>query len=338
MEISVHSKDRPSRLACWGRLLAFGTSAVILLGLPGQVSALEARDIDTFVSSYLLAVNPDKRQVAFWEAIGEVSNERKAGRPQKALELATKLASALTEDSKLLSVTQSQIGELYVDLKQWPLAKSHFTNALRLEEAQPDAEIDRFEGPLMWLAGISIQLGEVDVAERHYVRVLEMKQRANGPLHYSVIGQLWALANLALRQSDLPKAEKYIKQELDIWSTEPKFFGVPLGDASKALQNLGSVRAHQGKFSEAISLHLKARDLLQAPIRSASEEGSEIGAGTLARAIECEERLTSLYERTGNPVEAERDTKHRQRFKALVSHPPYVLTHELWHQALLPLP
>ncbi|MFC3148885.1 tetratricopeptide repeat protein [Piscinibacterium candidicorallinum] len=302
------------------------------------MSALEDRDIDALVSSYLQAVNPDKKQAAFWEAIGEIRNERKAGRPEKALELATKLASALTEDYKLLSVTESQIGELHVDLKQWALAKSHFTNALRLEEARHATEIERVEGPLMWLAGVSIQLGEVDVAERHYIRLLEMKQQAHGPLHYSAISQLWALANLALRRSDLLKAERYIKQELDIWRTKPMFFGVSLGDESTALQNLGSVRAHQGKFSEAISLHLKARDLLQTPIRLASKDGSGIGAGTLARAIECEERLTALYERAGNAVAAEKHTRYRQQFQALVSHPPYVLTHALWYQALLPLP
>jgi tetratricopeptide (TPR) repeat protein len=209
MEILIHSKGRPTRFkpSNWARLLAV-TLAVSLLGLSGQVCALEDRDIDALISSYSQALNPNKRQAAFWEAIGEVRNERKAGRPEKALELATKLAAASAKDSDLLSVTESQIGELYVDLNQWAQAKSHFTSALRLEEARPAVEIERFEGPLMWLAGVSIQLGEADVAERHYVRLLEMKQRAKGALNYSAIGQLWALANLALRQGEPPRLSR----------------------------------------------------------------------------------------------------------------------------------
>lgn len=340
MSTPVHSKGHPPTFvtSVGVRLLACATLAVLLFGLPDQAGAAEDRDIEVLVNSYLQASNPDKRQLAFWEAIGKIAEERKAGRPQRALEMATHLASLLTEDSEFLSVTESQIGELYVHLKQWTLAKAHFMKALRLEETRAAKDVERFEAPLMWLAGVSIQLGEFDVAEGHYVRLLEMRQKAYGALTYRTIGQLWALANLGLRQNDLSKAERYIKQELDIWATKPEFFGVSLGDAAKALQNLGAVRAHQGNLADAISLHLQARELLQAPIRTASEEGSEVGAGTLARAIECEERLTSLYMKNGNEKGAEMHAKARQKLQALVTHPPYVVSDALWYQAVLPLP
>jgi tetratricopeptide (TPR) repeat protein len=340
MSPPVHSQRRfPTRAAFVGtRFLACVASSVLLVGLPGRSAAVENRDIEVLVDSYLQTSNPDKRQIAFFEVIKKISGEREAGKPEKALEIATDLASSIKEDSEFLSITESQIGEIYVDLKQWTLAKEHFMKALRLEAARAAKGVERFEVPLMWLAGVSIQLGEFDDAEGYYIRLLEMKQKAYGARTYRTIAQLWALANLALSQKDLSKAESYVKHELDIWATKPTLFGVPLGDAAKALQNLGAVRAHQGKLADAISLHLQARELLQAPIRGASGEGRGVGAGTLARAIECEDRLASLHMKNGNIKAAEMHVKNRQKLQALVTHPPYVVSDALWYQTVLPLP
>lgn len=351
MNISAHSRAQFAAFLTFvgARALACATF-FFLFGLPNQaraendqtidarVRAENDRLVDVLFESYLQALKPDDRQLSFWKLIEEIRNERKMGRPDRALEIAKHVASLVTEDPELLSITESQIGEIHVDLKQWATAKTHFSNALRLEENRVAKDVERFEGPLMWLAGVSIKLEELNSAEEYYVRLLQMTQKIYGTLSYRTIGQLWALANLGLRQNDLPKAEKFIKQELDIVASKPSFLGVSLAEPTKALQNLGAVRAHQGKLAHAISLHLQARELLHAPIRSASKEERAVGAGDLARAIECEERLVYLYIKAGNKKKVEMHSRAHQNLLALVTQPPITVSDALWFQTLLPLP
>lgn len=321
------------------RLFACALFGFLLFCVAGRSAAIDDRDIDALIKPYLQARNPNGRKAAFWEAIRSIREESGTGDARKAVETATRLASSLrTEDAELLSAAEAEIGTLQVQLGNWTHAKTHFANALRLEESRPAGPIERFEYPLMWLAGVAIQLGDLSDAESCYLRLLQMKQEAYGPLHYRTIGQLWALANLGVRQRDLAKAERHVNQELAIWRTNPKFMGEPVGDASTALQNLGAIRAHQGRLDDAIAAHLQARTLLAAPLSAASAKGEEVGGGALSRAMQCEERLASLYLRKGDAARAEMHAGERQKLQALSSRPAIVASPALWHQSLLPLP
>jgi tetratricopeptide (TPR) repeat protein len=229
------------------------------------------------------------------------------------------------------------LGEVWAVRRDWPAAKRQFELALAIQESLTPTDAKLLESPTMWLAGVLLELGELDAARGHYLKLLQLKQSAFGPLHYEQIGQLWALAHLSLKQGKLVDAEAHVTQELKIWATDPKFMGVPVGDASAALQNLGAIRAHQGRLAEATALHQQARDILVQPLEAA-EPGEPVGAGAVARAVACEARLVALYERTGNRPQA---AKHRQAGAAwakLTDRPPLVMTDPLWHQDLLPLP
>ena len=116
----------------------------------------------------------------------------------------------------LLPVTLSHLGELYLDLGDYPTAEQAYLQVLEFtRQAEGEDSLD-YAGGLFYLGGLRRAQGNYAAAERLYRQALEIRRARLGPDHPDLIGSLNKLADLYGESANLEAAEDLLKEALHI--------------------------------------------------------------------------------------------------------------------------
>ena len=260
------------------------------------------------------------------------------------------LPSALTSAQRALALFEAssdrkkgdrglvlgQIGRVHSELGDYVEAEAYFLRALAADEEAYGRDSRNLSATLMYLAGNYIDRKEYASAESTYHRLLKIMETPRGAKTGESVEVLRAIATSYRLQGRFSEAESTIRRILGIWPV--KVLGVKFDGTAFELQNLAALRVYVGRYEDAISLHLRALQLLEQELSEAQSSSIGPGNGTYGRLVTCLERLTALNRRVGKQNEADEFERKAAVYRMKISPPVFELGRPAsWGQALFPL-
>lgn len=149
-------------------------------------------------------------------------------------------------------------------------------------------------------AGLYIAEERWDEAEAALVKMVEVREEADGPYHSSLSGPFNDLARVYLRLGKLAQAEEAAKRALKIDERALPTYHPQL---AKSLSNLATVYAYEGKYKESESLYERSLSIAEERFGKKSPESAAIL-----------ENMASMYDRSGNAAKAKKTRKQMKEW------------------------
>lgn len=275
-----------------------------------------------------------------WEArYLDMLKAREESRFADAQKIAEELLVDLGDDETLYrderSSVLTQIGRIKADQGQYAEAQPFFSQALALVESVRGVKSRDYVYAAMDVAGNHVNLGQFAEAEAIYLKLLKLNDGNKGVYAPELSTPHRALASLYFRQGRLLESEKLLLQTLKSASVEA--LGVKFDVSPYVWQSLGAIHVARGNVKEAIALHRKALDVLDDELSESREKWGTPGNGTLARSIECLERLEKLSGMVKREKDAGRYAAQAAALRAEMGGEP-LSTPMSWGQGVFPLP
>lgn len=249
---------------------------------------------------------------------------------ERALALFESASDTRKED---LSLVLTQLGRVYAELGDYGQAETYFVRALTADEEAYGPDSRKLETALMYLAGSYVDRRAYASAESTYLRLLRIKEKSHGSRSGENVEVLRAIATLYRLQGRFAEAESIIERTLTIWPVT--VLGVKFDGTSHDLQNLAVLRVDAGRFEDAISLHLRALQLLERALLEAQASSVGPGNGTYWRLVNCLERLVRLSQRVGRHKEAAEFERRAEVYRSKISPPIFDIRRPAnWGQAI----
>ena len=174
------------------------------------------------------------------------------------------LKEAMTDTAKFkdddvrLGSTFYEMGQLNIRIQNYTLAKEYYERALAVQQKLLGAESLEAADSLYGIALCHQQLGDQLAAEIFLKRVDEIWKKKLGPKDPKLISILPSMASYASMKSNLPAAEAYYRQLVDV--AQAKGNQEELGTY---LNLLATTLGNEGKFAEAKEYANRAVDILK---------------------------------------------------------------------------
>jgi adenylate cyclase len=171
---------------------------------------------------------------------------------EKSLEVASRIET--TESRRVLAQAYYNLGGIYTDRADWPLAEQFCRESVRVYQ-----EIDDIFGlPLAHinLANVYFPQGNWPRATEHYLQALEITCKTGDVYHNGLITA--NLGGVYRDQGDLDQAESYYRQSLETWQKLGSTYVIAL-----LHNNMGSIELRRGKPDQALALLKKSEALFR---------------------------------------------------------------------------
>lgn len=174
------------------------------------------------------------------------------------------LKEAMTDTAKFkdddvrLGSTYYEMGQLNIRIQNYTLAKEYYERALAVQQKLLGAESLEAADSLYGIALCNQQLGDQLAAEIFLKRVDEIWKKKLGPKDPKLISILPSMASYASMKNNLPAAEAYYRQCVEI--AQLKGNQEELGSY---LNLLATTLGNEGKFSEAKDFASRAVEILK---------------------------------------------------------------------------
>lgn len=206
--------------------------------------AASSREVTAFLQEMLSSVKPDKargREVTVREILDEAGEN---------------LGDRFSEDSEVEAAIRFTIGDSYQALGDFETALPFLERAVELRRSALPPEDQRFLLSLDVLGMVYWLKGDLEASIETSTELLELRRRSLGEEHPNYTQNLGNLANTHADMGHLVEAESLLRQALDI--ERRVLTGDARSDLAYTTNNLATVLADQGKFEEAIDLHLES--------------------------------------------------------------------------------
>ncbi|MBZ0269726.1 tetratricopeptide repeat protein, partial [bacterium] len=167
----------------------------------------------------------------------------------EALELGR---SALGEQHLAFAGTLNNLANVAISTGDFAEAKELFERSIAIKRALLGEKHFRIAKALNNLVVVETNLGESDAAIAHGLEAIAIMRPVVGDRHPDLGRSLNSLAGVEMEAGLLVEAEAHAQEALEIAQAAG---GTPL-DVANAAGNLGSIYAQQGRFDDAILMHL----------------------------------------------------------------------------------
>jgi tetratricopeptide (TPR) repeat protein len=233
-------------------------------------------------------------------------------------------------DSKQVLDYLVAIARIHQDQKRYDEAERYFLQAVEASNRLYGKESLSSKYELMDLAGNYELRGNREAAEKTWLELVHIAEKAGGPASHELFLPLRPLAKLYRSQGRADEAFAIARRLLALAEVTTWYDVTP-----HELQSLGALYVDKGDLKEAIRLHERAAKLLDRDLAKAMKD-PPAGNGTLWRAAVCRERLAMLQAWLGNTRRSEKLRQEASKIRAGMEGEP-VFVKESWGQSILEL-
>ncbi len=171
---------------------------------------------------------------------------------------AARIAGKFDRQPEVEAVVRDTIGQTYIDLGQYPEARTQLERALELERRVLGAENPKTLGTMTRLGNVTYLQGRNPEAEALLDRTLRIQRRVLGPEHPDTLRSMYYLAIALDEQSKYPQAEALQSQCLEI---QRRVLGPEHLDTTASMAELAFIYQEQGKYPQAEGLDSQALEI-----------------------------------------------------------------------------
>jgi len=146
---------------------------------------------------------------------------------------------------------RATIGETYMDVGQYPEARTQLARALELDRQVLGAKDPKTLKTMSRLGRLAYLQGKYSEAEALLSQTVEMQRRILSPEHSDTLYSMNNLANAYRNEGKHAQAEALYSQTLEI---ERRMLGPEHPDTLKSMYNLANLYADEGKYAQAEAL------------------------------------------------------------------------------------
>jgi eukaryotic-like serine/threonine-protein kinase len=171
---------------------------------------------------------------------------------------AARIPGKFDRQPEVEAVVRETIGQTYIDLGQFPDARTQLERALEVERRALGAEHPKTLRTMSRLGCLTYLQGRNPEAEALLDRTLKIQRRVMGPEHPDTLRSMFYLAVTYEEQSKFPQAEALEGQTLEI---QRRVLGPEHLDTTTSMGELASIYAEQGKYPQAEALNSQALEI-----------------------------------------------------------------------------
>ncbi|HEV2490262.1 MAG TPA: serine/threonine-protein kinase [Candidatus Acidoferrales bacterium] len=165
---------------------------------------------------------------------------------------AQRIEGKFTSQPEVEAGIRATIGQTYLDLGQYPEARTHLERALELDRRALGAKDPKTLKAMSRIGLIAVLQGKYSEAETLLRQTVDMQRRGLGPEHPDTLESMNRLATVLAEERKSAQAEVLFNQTLEI---RRRVLGPEEPDTLKSMNDLANVCDDEGKFAQSEALY-----------------------------------------------------------------------------------